>query len=232
MKNKEKLVCDAENIGVKLEEFHVKQFEKYQELLLEWNEKINLTAITEEDDIITKHFIDSLYCLKYINPNDRIIDVGTGAGFPGIPIKIVSRETKVTLLDSLNKRVVYLNDVIERLELKNIEALHGRAEEFGIKPEYREQYDVVTARAVANMKVISEYCLPFVKVGGKFVCMKGSEYKEELEEAKAHIGNLGGKILDIEEIILPGTDIKHTIIIIEKVKETSKSFPRRKIPKV
>lgn len=232
MINTAKLIKDAKEIGVELNEFHVKQFEKYQELLLEWNEKINLTAITEEDDIITKHFVDSLYCLKYINPNDKIIDVGTGAGFPGIPIKIVSRETKVTLLDSLNKRVVYLNDVIEKLELKNIEALHGRAEEFGIKPEYREQYDIVTARAVANMKVLSEYCLPFIKVGGKFVCMKGSEYKEELEEAKAHIGNLGGKVLDIEEIVLPGTDIKHTIIIIEKVKETPKTFPRRKIPKV
>lgn len=232
MNNKEKLVCDAKEIGIELNEFHVKQFEKYQELLLDWNEKINLTAITEEDDIITKHFIDSLSCLKYIRENDKILDVGTGAGFPGVPIKIVSRETKVTLLDSLNKRIVYLNDVIEKLELKDIEAFHGRAEEFGVKPDYREKYDIVTARAVANMKTLSEYCLPFVKVGGKFVCMKGSEYKEEVEEAKSHIGNLGGKILEIEEVVLPGTDIKHTIIVIEKIKETPKSFPRRKIPKV
>jgi len=229
MNNKEKLIQDSKEIGVELNEFHVKQFEKYQELLLNWNEKINLTAITEENDIITKHFVDSLYCLKYIKENDKIIDVGTGAGFPGVPIKIVSHETSLTLLDSLNKRIVYLNDVIENLELKNVETIHGRAEELGIKPEYREKFDVVTARAVANMKVLVEYCLPFAKVGGKFICMKGSEYRDELEEAKAHIGNLGGKISDVCEVILPGTDIKHTIIIIEKINNTPKNFPRRKI---
>lgn len=229
MNNKEKLIKDAETIGVSLNEFHVKQFEKYQDLLLEWNEKINLTAITDEQDIITKHFVDSLYCLKYIKPGDKVIDIGTGAGFPGIPLKIVSCETFVTLLDSLNKRIVYLNDVIDKLQLKGIETIHGRAEEFGVKPEYREQYEIVTARAVANMKVLVEYCLPFVKIGGKFVCMKGSEYKEEIVEAKAHIGNLGGKISSIEEVVLPGTDIKHTIIVIEKVSATPSNFPRRKI---
>jgi len=229
MNNKEKLVKDAFEIGIELNEFHVKQFEKYQDLLLSWNEKINLTAITQEDDIITKHFIDSLYCLKYIKENDKVIDVGTGAGFPGVPIKIVSHETSLTLLDSLNKRINYLNDVVEKLELKNVETIHGRAEEFGINSKYREKYDVATARAVANMKVLVEYCLPFVKVGGKFICMKGSEYKEELEEAKAHIGNLGGKVSSVTEIILPNTDIKHTIIIIEKINNTPKNFPRRKI---
>ena len=229
MNNKEKLIKDAREIGIELNEFHVKQFEKYQELLLEWNEKINLTAITEENDIITKHFIDSLCCLKYIKSNDNIIDVGTGAGFPGVPLKIVSHETKITLLDSLNKRIIYLTDVIEKLKLEKIQAVHGRAEECGMKPEYREKYDIVTARAVANMKVLCEYCLPLAKVGGKFICMKGSEYKEELEEAKAHIGNLGGKIFNIEEIILPGTDIKHSIIVVEKINNTPKNFPRRKI---
>lgn len=229
MNNKEKLIKDAETIGISLNEFHVKQFEKYQDLLLEWNEKINLTAITDEQDIITKHFVDSLYCLKYIKPGDKVIDIGTGAGFPGIPLKIVSCETFVTLLDSLNKRIVYLNDVIDKLQLKGIETIHGRAEEFGVKPEYREQYEIVTARAVANMKVLVEYCLPFVKIGGKFVCMKGSEYKEEIAEAKAHIGNLGGKISSIEEVVLPGTDIKHTIIAIEKASATPSNFPRRKI---
>lgn len=231
MNNKEKLVSDALAMGVTLEEFHVKQFEKYQELLLSWNEKINLTAITEEDDIITKHFIDSLYCLKYIKEKDKVIDVGTGAGFPGIPIKIVSYETNVTLLDSLNKRIVYLNDVIDNLGLTNIEAIHGRAEEFGIKPEFREKYDIVTARAVANLFVLSEYCLPFVKVGGKFICMKGSTYKEELEEAKKHIEELGGKVISVEEVTLPGSDINHTIIVIEKVQSTPKKFPRKKVTK-
>lgn len=229
MNNSQKLINDAKNIGLELNMFHVKQFEKYQELLLEWNEKINLTAITEEDDIITKHFIDSLTWLKYIKGDEKIVDVGTGAGFPGIPVKIVSRETKVTLVDSLNKRINYLNDVIEKLGLGNMETIHARAEELGQNEKYREKFDIATARAVANLKVLVEYCLPFVKVGGKFVCMKGSEYKEEVEEAKAHIGNLGGKITKIEEIILPETDIKHTIIIIEKVNSTPKSFPRRKI---
>jgi len=231
MNNKEKLIFDAKKIGIELTEFHVKQFEKFQKLLLDWNEKINLTAITEENDIITKHFIDSLCCLKYIKSTDKMIDVGTGAGFPGIPVKIVSHETFLTLLDSLNKRITYLNDVINNLQLTDVLAIHGRAEEFGNNMEYREQFDIVTARAVANMKVLVEYCLPFVKVGGKFICMKGSDYKDELEEAKAHIGNLGGKVFEIEEIILPGTDINHTIIVIEKVSNTPKSFPRRKINK-
>ena len=229
MNNKEKLIKNAKEIGIELNEFHVKQFEKYQELLLDWNEKINLTTIIDEEDIISKHFIDSLCCLKYIKSGDKIIDVGTGAGFPGIPLKIVSHETSIVLLDSLNKRITYLNDVVEKLQLSEISAIHGRAEEVGHRPEYREAFDVVTARAVANMKVLVEYCLPFVKIGGKFVCMKGSEYKEELEEARAHIGNLGGRISCIEEIILPDTDIKHTIIIIEKINNTPKNFPRRKI---
>ena len=229
MNNSKKLVEDAKKINVELDMFHVKQFEKYQELLLDWNEKINLTAITEENDIITKHFIDSLTCLKYIDDKSKVIDVGTGAGFPGIPIKIVSRETKLTLLDSLNKRIVYLNDVIDKLQLTNVETIHGRAEELSKDEKYREKYDIATARAVANLKVLSEYCLPFVKVGGKFVCMKGSEYEEEINEANAHIGNLGGKISKVEEIILPGSDIKHTIIIIDKISKIPQQVPRRKI---
>ncbi len=229
MKNKDKLKKDAEKIGVLLNDVEIKSFEEYQDLLLEWNEKINLTAITDENDIITKHFVDSLYCLKYIKENEKIIDVGTGAGFPGIPIKIVSHETEITLLDSLNKRIIYLEDVINKLGLEKITAIHGRAEEFGIKPEFREKYDIVTARAVANMKTLSEYCIPFIKVGGKFICMKGSEYKEELEEAKSHIETLGGKIVGIDEVVLPDSDIKHTIIVIQKSKNTPKTFPRRKI---
>lgn len=229
MKNKDKLKTDAEAIGVSLNDDEVKMFEEYQNLLLEWNEKINLTAIIDENDIITKHFVDSLYCLKYIKDGDKIIDVGTGAGFPGIPIKIVSHETEITLLDSLNKRIIYLEEVINKLGLEKIEAIHGRAEEFGINPKFREKYDIVTARAVANMKTLSEYCIPFIKVGGKFICMKGSDYKEELNDAKSHIETLGGKIVEINEVVLPDSDIKHTIIIIEKIKSTPKGFPRKKI---
>ena len=148
-----------------------------------------------------------------------------------LPLKIAFPNLKVTLLDSLNKRIVYLNDVIENLGLTNIEAIHGRAEEFGVKPEFREKYDIVTARAVANLLVLSEYCLPFIKLGGKFICMKGSTYKEELEEARTHIEELGGKVINIEEITLPNSDINHTIIVIEKMKSTPKKFPRKKIEK-
>lgn len=229
MQNKDLLIDKASKIGIELDLFHVKQFEKYQELLLEWNEKINLTAITEENEIIDKHFVDSLVCAKYINDSDKIIDIGSGAGFPGIPVKIVRPNTKMTLLDSLNKRIVYLNDVIEKLELNDIEAIHGRAEEYGRNANYREKYDIVTARAVANLKVLSEYCLPFIRVGGRFICMKGSEYQSEIDEAKEQIGLLGCKICDVAEIILPGTDIKHSIIVIEKVKNTDKKYPRNKI---
>ncbi|MBP3284883.1 MAG: 16S rRNA (guanine(527)-N(7))-methyltransferase RsmG [Clostridia bacterium] len=229
MQNKEKLVEKAHKIGVALDLFHVEQFEKYQELLLEWNEKINLTAITEEEEILNKHFIDSLTCATYIKENDSVIDIGSGAGFPGIPIKIVRKNVKMTLLDSLNKRIVYLKDVIEKLGLMDIETIHGRAEEFGRNAAYREKYDVVTARAVANLKVLSEYCLPFIKVGGRFVCMKGSEYQEEVAEAKAHIKLLGCEIREMKEIVLPDTDIKHSIIVMEKVKNTDKKYPRNKI---
>jgi len=229
MQNKKLFVEKAHKIGVDLDLFHVEQFEKYQDLLLEWNEKINLTAITEEEEILNKHFVDSLTCAAYINDTDRVIDIGSGAGFPGIPIKIVRPNAKITLLDSLNKRIVYLNDVIEKLGLLNIEAIHGRAEEFGRNVAYRETYDVVTARAVANLKVLSEYCLPFIKVGGRFVCMKGSEYQAEIDEAKAHIKLLGCEIREVREIVLPGTDIVHSIIVIEKVRNTDKKYPRNKI---
>lgn len=229
MKNRDKLIRDAEKINVFLDVFHVKQFEKYEEILLEWNEKINLTTITDEDEIITKHFVDSLYCAKYMSGNEKIIDIGTGAGFPGIPLKIIFSNINLTLLDSLNKRCIYLKDVAEKLKMENVDIVHGRAEELGKDIKYREKFDIITARAVANMKVLSEYCIPFAKVGGKFICMKGSEYKDELNDARAQIGTLGGKVTDIEEIVLPDSDIKHSIIVIEKVRETPREFPRRKI---
>lgn len=229
MKNKQLLKDLSKQINIELTDEQINKFEKYQDLLLEWNEKINLTAITEEDDIIIKHFVDSLTISKYFNDNDKIIDVGTGAGFPGIPLKIIKENMKVTLLDSLNKRIIYLNDVVEKLELTNVETIHGRAEELSRKKEYREQYDVVTARAVANLKILSEYCIPFIKVGGMFVCMKGSNIDEELNLAKDHIKELGCEIEKIEEITLPNTDMKRNIIIIKKIKNTDKKYPRKKI---
>lgn len=216
-------------IKINLTEFHMKQFEKYKQLLLDWNEKINLTAIVEERGIITKHFIDSLTCMRYIKENDTIIDVGTGAGFPGVPLKIMNDSINLTLLDSLNKRIIYLNDVIEKLNFKNAVAIHGRAEELGRQDKYREKYDVVTARAVANLKVLSEYCLPFVKTEGIFICMKGPDAKEEIEDAKKQIKLLGGEIVQQEYMTLPNTDIGRTIILIKKIHSTPNKYPRRKI---
>ncbi|MBE5812537.1 MAG: 16S rRNA (guanine(527)-N(7))-methyltransferase RsmG [Clostridiales bacterium] len=229
MNNKQLLKDLSKKINIELTDDQINEFEKYQDLLLEWNEKINLTAITEENDIIIKHFVDSLTISKYFKDNDKIIDVGTGAGFPGIPLKIANKTLKVTLLDSLNKRIVYLNDVIEKIGLKDVETIHGRAEELSRNSKYREQYDVVTARAVANLKTLSEYCIPFVKLGGYFVCMKGSNIEEEMMAAKEHIKELGGNIEEILEFVLPETDMKRNIIIIKKIKNTDKKFPRKKI---
>lgn len=228
MKNKNLFKELSNKIDVNLTDEQILLFEKYQDLLLDWNEKINLTAITEENDIIIKHFIDSLTITKYVKDNDKVIDVGTGAGFPGIPLKIVNKSINLTLLDSLNKRINYLNDVIINLGMENVETIHARAEELSRNKEYRERYDIVTARAVANLKTLSEYCIPFVKLGGYFICMKGSNI-EEIEVAKEHIEILGGKIEDIEEITLPDTDMKRNIIMIKKIKNTENKYPRKKI---
>lgn len=229
MNNKQLLKDLSKQINIDLTDEQINEFEKYQDLLLDWNEKINLTAITEENDIIIKHFVDSLTIAKYFKDNDKIIDVGTGAGFPGIPLKISNKSLRVTLLDSLNKRIIYLNDVIEKLGLENVETIHGRAEELSRNSKYREQYDIVTARAVANLKTLSEYCIPFVKLGGLFVCMKGSNIEEEMANAKEHIKELGCQIEEIIEFVLPETDMKRNIIIMKKVQNTNKKYPRKKI---
>lgn len=223
MEFNEKFLTELNNRNMNLTEDKIEKFHIYMKLLLEWNEKINLTAITEEDEIITKHFIDSLTISKYIKDTDRIIDIGTGAGFPGVPLKIERDNNEIVLMDSLNKRIKYLEDVIEKLELKNITAVHGRAEEFGIKGEYREKFDIATARAVANLPVLLEYCLPFVKVGGYFLCMKGPDVEEEVNAAKKALEVLGGKI---EKIEIPFDDIRHSIIVIKKVASTPKKYPR------
>ena len=206
---------------------HSEKFANYRALMLEWNKKINLTAITSEKDIDVKHFIDSLTILKYLNNCKTLIDVGTGAGFPGIPIAIIKSDIKITLLDSLNKRINFLNEVISYLDLKNVNTIHGRAEEFGRNKLYREKYDVAVSRAVANMTTLSEYLLPFVKVGGICICMKGSNINEELENAKFAINELGGKIEKVDNFYLPNTDIERNIVIIRKIKETSNKFPRK-----
>ena len=213
--------------NIEINEEQIKSFEKYMNLLLEWNEKINLTAITQPEEVKLKHFVDSLTVLKYINDDDKVIDIGTGAGFPGIPLKIMKENTKITLLDSLNKRINFLNIVIETLNLRNIQAIHGRAEEIARNKLYREKYDVAVSRAVANLSTLTEYMLPFVKIGGKCICMKGANVNEELERAQNAIKELGREIDRVDNFYLFDNDNERNIIVIKKVKETNPKYPRK-----
>ena len=214
-------------LELELNEKQIENFYKYMKLLIEWNEKINLTAITKPEEVILKHFIDSLTISKYVENGAKVIDIGTGAGFPGIPLKIYRNDIKVTLLDSLNKRINFLDEVINKLNLKGIKAIHGRAEELGRNKDFREKYSVSTSRAVANLSTLSEYLLPFVKVGGNCICMKGSDIENELTNAKNAIKLLGGKIEDKIIFNLPKSDLGRSIILIKKVKNTPNKFPRK-----
>ena len=219
------LIEKANCIGIEISQENAKQFYKYMKLLLEWNEKMNLTAITDPEEIILKHFVDSLTIMPYLSNANTILDVGTGAGFPGLPLKILEDNKEFTLLDSLNKRITFLQNVISELELKNVQAIHGRAEEY--ISQKRESYDIVTSRAVAKLNVLIEYMLPFVKVGGRCICMKSFEIEGELKEAKKAIEILGGKIEKVDQITLPTTDIKRKIVIIKKIKNTPNKYPRK-----
>lgn len=205
----------------------LEQFFVYMNLLIEWNEKMNLTAIIEPEEIILKHFIDSITILKDIKDNSTIVDVGTGAGFPGIPLSIMKPNLKITLVDSLNKRLIFLQEVVDKLKLQNVEIVHARAEEFGQNKKYREKFDVSTSRAVANLSTLSEYLIPLVKVGGKIISMKAAEAQDEINEAKKAIEILGGKIEKVEEFNLPQSDIGRTIITIKKEKQTPNKYPRK-----
>ena len=202
------------------------RFDRYAELLVDWNQKINLTAITAPDDIVIKHFVDSLLLLKaYDVPQGaKMIDVGTGAGFPSVPVAMVRVDIRLTLMDSLNKRINFLTELSAELGV-SAACVHARAEEFGNKAEFREQYDVACARAVAHLRELSEYCLPFVKVGGGFVALKSVGLEQELEEAKAAIGILGGKVEDICRFTLPD-GAERAIAVIRKIRPTPKKFPR------
>lgn len=217
------------NEGLNFDTSKYEKFMKYKDMIKEWNEKINLTAITEDEQIIKKHFIDSVKIFKFtpLKNAKKIIDVGTGGGFPGIPMKIVSPETDVTLLDSLNKRIIFLTEVINKLELNNIKAVHGRAEDYIKESKSREKFDAAVSRAVANMCVLSEICIPYVKVDGYFVAMKGPSVEEELNEARNAIGTLGGKIEDIIKVQIEDTDLNHNLVVIRKVKETPLAYPRK-----
>ena len=219
----------ANEVGLELTEVQYEQFIKYMRLLQEWNEKINLTAITEDEEVIKKHFIDCIKAFKSdaIKNARNIIDVGTGAGFPGLPIAIMNPNVEVTLLDSLNKRINYLNTVVRELGLKNVTTIHSRAEDGARKPELREKFDVATSRAVANMAVLSEFCMPYVKKGGYFVALKGPSIDEELENGSNAIKILGGELKDIIEISIEETDLKHNIVEVKKIKTCPKTYPRK-----
>ena len=208
------------------------KFAVYMELLREWNEKINLTAITDEEEILVKHFFDSCSIIEFVDNKSKIIDVGTGAGFPGLPLKIVNDSLNLTLVDSLNKRINFLNEVKNKLGLKNVETIHGRAEDVGIDNKYREKYDFAVSRAVAELRILVEYLLPLVKVGGKVIAMKGPNIDEEVENAKKAIKLLGGEIEKIKSFKLGDTDNERTVIIIKKIKNTELKYPRKAgIPK-
>ena len=224
---KEKLDNYLNVLNIELKEKQIKQFYDYMNLLIQWNKNINLTAIIEPKEIILKHFVDSLTVSKYINEKSTLIDVGTGAGFPGIPLKILRNDIKITLVDSLNKRIKFLDEVIKKLNLDNIKTVHGRAEEIGRNKEYREKFDYATSRAVANISTLSEYLIPLIKNNGQCIYMKGTDLDEELEKGKKAISVLGGNIVNKEEFELPYSDIKRTIIIIEKVKNTPTKYPRK-----
>ncbi|HHT97587.1 MAG TPA: 16S rRNA (guanine(527)-N(7))-methyltransferase RsmG [Clostridiales bacterium] len=226
--NKRDFIKDAfKGIDIKLTELQIDQFIQYYEMLIIWNKVVNLTTIVEFEDVVLKHFVDSIYLSKLIILEDQnIIDVGTGAGFPGIPLKIVYPNLKIVLLDSLNKRIKFLKLLVDKLGLNNVECIHSRAEDLGHNLQYRELFDISISRAVAKLSILSEYCLPFVKKDGIFISYKSMNIEIELEESKSAIKKLSGKVKTVNKYLLPDTDINRSIVIIEKKAKMNKNFPR------
>ncbi|MBR2409680.1 MAG: 16S rRNA (guanine(527)-N(7))-methyltransferase RsmG [Lachnospiraceae bacterium] len=228
MRDNSILVKGAEKIGIVLSEKQQQQFEAYYDYLVTQNEVMNLTAITEYEEVLTKHFLDSLFLAQTMREiaGKKVLDLGTGAGFPGIPLKIAFPDTEFVLMDSLNKRILFLNRVIDLLNLQGITAVHGRAEEAGRTATYREQFDLCVSRAVARLASLSEFCIPFVKPGGYFISYKAGDCKEECAEAGNAIKLLGGKLVSAQESYLPGTEIARTFVVVQKEKHTPEKYPR------
>lgn len=227
--NEQTFIDTLKESGITLTDKQIKQFETYFEMLVEWNEKINLTAVTEKEEVYLKHFFDSVTPSFYIDFNEieTICDVGAGAGFPSIPLKIVYPHLQITIVDSLNKRIKFLNELAASLDLDQVNFAHDRAETFGKSQQYRESFDLVTARAVARLSVLSELCLPLVKKGGQFVALKGSQGNEELEDAQFAISVLGGEVKTVHEFTLPLEESMRQIITIDKLRQTPKKYPRK-----
>ena len=222
---KEIFINESKDLNLEINDKQLELFYQYMNGIIDWNDKINVTAITDEKMFIVKHFVDSLAINKFVAQAKSIIDIGTGGGFPGIPLKIMNYDKKVTLIDSVNKKLNVIRDITKAMDLGELEILHSRAEDLASKQEYRETYDIATTRAVSNFSTILEYMLPFIKVGGYAICMKGPNYTEEFEEAKVAIEVLGGKFDSIERLNV-GNELERNIIIIKKVKNTPKKFPR------
>lgn len=217
----------SKDLAINIEEEMIEKFYKYMLLIQEWNEKINLTAIIEPKEMIIKHFIDSLTIANQIEDNSKVIDVGTGAGFPGIPLKIYNNSLKITLLDSLNKRTIFLNEVIKQLNLKNVEVIHSRAEDLARQPKHREMYDYAVSRAVAPLNILLEYLVPYIKVKGKIIAMKGSNALEELNNAENALKKLNSSVNETKKMLLPEENGERYIIIVEKNEKISNIYPRK-----